>query len=49
MKNEQLDLLGKIEEVKKVETPYRNGLGELLPWEEPEYLEKLAKYEKSIN
>ena len=34
------------EEIKEI--PYRNASGELLPWEEPEYLEKL-KQEKQNN
>lgn len=39
----QLTLIDEIEQKKKETKPYRNGLGELLPWEEPEYLKTLIE------
>lgn len=32
-KANQLDIFEKLEEIRTKEKPYRNGLGELLPWE----------------
>jgi len=41
----QLSIFDRVEEIQNTQIrviqkdePYRNGLGELLPWEEPEYL-----------
>jgi len=38
MKVKQLKLLFEFEQPPKPGAPYKNGMGELLPWEEPEYL-----------
>ena len=40
MQNKQLDILKELEEGEGVEAtePYRNAVGELLPWEEPAYI-----------
>lgn len=32
----------------KKDEPYRNALGQLLPWEEPEYLKSLEKERNQI-
>ncbi len=42
MKNEQLDLLEKTEEVKASEKPYFNAMGEPLPWEMKEPVVNIA-------
>lgn len=42
----QLNIFEQLKEQTRIdtslETPYRNGLGKLLPWEEPEYLKNIA-------
>ncbi len=38
MKQEQLNIFVEVEKQIEREKPYQNGLGQLLPWEEPEYL-----------
>lgn len=40
----QIDIFEKLNEIKIEEKSYRNGLGQLLPWEEPEYLRKESKH-----
>ena len=44
MKQLEFDFSNKEQENK--EKPYRNAAGQLLPWEEPEYLEKLGQEDK---
>lgn len=47
--NIQLNILEAIEQEVRSEKPYRNALGELLPWEKPDYLDMKAQevqYEK---
>lgn len=41
--NAQLNLIEKIEEIKIAEMPYRNAMGELLPWEKPKYTKQKRK------
>ncbi len=48
MNVKQLSLLTILEEKEQVDMPYRNADGELLPWEEPEYLKEL-KYKENFN
>ena len=42
MKPMQLTIFEEMKKQEEAEKPYRNGMGELLPWEEPKYINSKA-------